>query len=66
MGGGHIVTFESSFFVANMDQEAEPWVVNPGASGKVRTHGGPSCLVLHASEDIWEIEAVLFEDNEAR
>ncbi|MCW8851991.1 MAG: metallophosphatase family protein [Gammaproteobacteria bacterium] len=49
-----------------IDQEAEPWVVNPGASGKVRTHGGPSCLVLHASEDIWKIETVLFEDTEAR
>jgi hypothetical protein len=44
-------------------RRAEPWVVNPGASGKVRTHGGPSCLVLHASEDIWKIETVLFEDT---
>ena len=48
-----------------IDQQAEPWVVNPGASGKVRTHGGPSCLVLHASEDEWKIETVLFADSAA-
>ncbi len=46
-----------------IDQEKEPWVVNPGASGKVRTHGGPSCLVLHASEDEWSIETVLFRES---
>jgi len=45
-----------------IDQDAEPWVVNPGASGKVRTHGGPSCLVLHASKDKWKIDTVLFAD----
>lgn len=46
-----------------IDQEATPWVVNPGASGKVRTHGGPSCLVLHASEDEWKIDTVLFKES---
>jgi len=46
-----------------IDQQAEPWVINPGASGKVRTHGGPSCLVLHASEDDWRIETFLFPDS---
>ena len=45
-----------------IDQKAEPWVVNPGASGKTRTHGGPSCLVLHASENKWTIETVLFSE----
>jgi len=39
-----------------IDQSDEPWVVNPGASGKTRTHGGFSCLVLHASEKEWIIE----------
>ena len=24
-----------------VDQKEVPWVVNPGASGKVRNHGGP-------------------------
>jgi putative phosphoesterase len=46
-----------------VDQDAEPWVVNPGASGKVRTHGGPSCMVLHASEDEWKIDTIMFEEN---
>lgn len=46
-----------------IDQNVEPWVVNPGASGKVRTHGGPSCMVLHASEEEWKIETILVEEN---
>ena len=46
-----------------IDQSAEPWVVNPGAAGSVRNHGGPSCLVLHASETDWKIETVLFADT---
>ncbi|RKZ65573.1 MAG: hypothetical protein DRQ48_11495 [Gammaproteobacteria bacterium] len=46
-----------------IDQDAEPWVVNPGASGKIRNHGGPSCLVLHASEDEWKIDTVLFKET---
>ncbi len=48
-----------------IDQQAKPWVVNPGASGKVRTHGGPSCLVLYASETEWKIEQVLFAESAA-
>ena len=46
-----------------IDQSAEPWVVNPGAAGNVRNHGGPSCLVLHASESDWKIETVLFAET---
>jgi len=46
-----------------IDQDAEPWVVNPGASGRVRTHGGPSCLLLHASNQEWKIDTVLFADT---
>lgn len=45
-----------------IDQKEEPWVVNPGASGKVRTHGGPSCLILLAAEEHWRIDEVLFAD----
>ncbi len=33
-----------------------PWVLNPGAAGRARTHGGPSCLVLLASARDWQIE----------
>lgn len=48
-----------------VDQSNEPWVVNPGAAGKVRTHGGPSCLVLHASEHDWRLETIIFEHTAA-
>ncbi len=46
-----------------IDREQHPWVINPGASGKVRTHGGPSCLVLNANEHDWMIESFLFEED---
>lgn len=45
-----------------IDQSAEPWVVNPGAAGKIRTKGGPSCLILHASEADWHLETLVFDD----
>ncbi len=47
-----------------IDQQAEPWIVNPGAAGRERTKGGPSCLILNASETEWTIETVLFTDAE--
>ncbi len=47
-----------------IDQQAEPWIVNPGAAGRERTKGGPSCLILNASETEWTIETVLFADTE--
>lgn len=48
-----------------IDQQAEPWIVNPGAAGRERTKGGPSCLILHASETEWTIETILFTDTAA-
>jgi putative phosphoesterase len=48
-----------------IDQQAEPWIVNPGAAGRERTKGGPSCLILHANETEWTIETVLFSDTTA-
>lgn len=37
--------------------DAEPvWVLNPGAAGKERTKGGPSCLLLEVTEESWQIE----------
>ena len=47
-----------------IDQDDAPWVVNPGASGRVRTHGGPSCLVLNAGNDDWSFETVVFAETE--
>ncbi len=37
------------------DQHAVPWVLNPGAAGKVRTGGGASCLLMVAAKDGWEL-----------
>ena len=46
-----------------IDDESIPWVANPGAAGSTRTNGGPSCLLLKASEQNWAIEVVRFQDN---
>lgn len=43
------------------DQSQTPWVVNPGAAGRERTHGGPACLILIASVHHWEIGTYRFE-----
>ena len=43
------------------DLEQKPWVVNPGAAGKTRTHGGPSCIVLKATPRDWELQQYRFE-----
>ncbi len=55
-----IVVYGHSHFL-NIDQTATPWVVNPGAAGRTRTHGGPSCLILTASRAAWHIEVRRFE-----
>jgi putative phosphoesterase len=43
-----------------VDRSTSPWVINPGAAGRTRNRGGPSCLVLHASPDSWDIETFRF------
>lgn len=44
-----------------IDDEENPWVLNPGAAGRNRTHGGPSCLLLTATRDDWRITARRFD-----
>ena len=39
-----------------IDDAATPIVVNPGAAGRARTYGGPSCIVLDASEKAWRFK----------
>ena len=46
-----------------LDLTAQPWILNPGAAGRERTHGGPSCLVLIASTDDWVVETYRFRGN---
>jgi hypothetical protein len=43
-----------------VDRAEDPWVLNPGAAGRIRNNGGPSCLVLHATADAWEVETFKF------
>jgi len=43
-----------------VDVERLPWVLNPGAAGRVRTYGGPSCLVLVAGEGEWRVSVERF------
>ncbi len=46
-----------------IEQDSSPWIVNPGAAGKVRNHGGSKCLVLTInSEQDWQITPHAFND----
>ena len=38
------------------DRSESPWVLNPGAAGRVRTFGGPSYYILRASPSRWRLE----------
>ena len=38
------------------DTAAMPWILNPGAAGRARTYGGPSCLLLHIKGGQWSVE----------
>jgi hypothetical protein len=48
------------------DRDEIPWVLNPGAAGRARTYGGPSCMVLIASETQWQVEQHRFAPRTAR
>ena len=49
-----------------IDKEEMPWVINPGAAGKTRTQGGPSCLVIECSKDKeWNIQVHRFSEEVA-
>lgn len=43
-----------------IDTEHDPWILNPGAAGRERTHGGPSCLILTVSGTEWALETHRF------
>lgn len=44
-----------------VDREALPWVLNPGAAGRARTYGGPSCLVLETTARAWTVTPYRFD-----
>lgn len=46
-----------------IDAGAQPWILNPGAAGRARTYGGPSCLLLEAAVHDWRVIARRYEDG---
>ncbi len=42
------------------DLDPAPWLLNPGAAGRARTHGGASCLLLAAGVDDWQLSSFRF------
>lgn len=42
------------------DRDAVPWILNPGAAGRARTFGGPSCLTLDISARGWRVRSHRF------
>jgi len=48
--------------IAAFDNACLPWVVNPGASGKIRNHGGPSCITVSIKGDEWTTKRHRFAD----
>ena len=48
------------------DRHERPWILNPGAAGRARTFGGPSCMVLTASADGWQLEQHRFVQRTPR
>ena len=41
--------------IRRIDTTNQPWVMIPGAAGRVRTKGGASCLVLTVKPDRWSV-----------
>lgn len=49
-----------------VDDRTRPWVLNPGAAGRIRTYGGPSCLVLTATGHRWTVTPHRFAPARSR
>lgn len=43
-----------------VDRESRPWVLNPGAAGRARTYGGPSCVLLTIVDGRWRLQVRRF------
>jgi putative phosphoesterase len=43
-----------------VDTSTVPWVLNAGAAGRARTYGGPSCLLLTAGPERWDVTVKRF------
>lgn len=42
------------------DRRTRPWILNPGAAGRVRTFGGPTICILEASAARWRLSTRRF------
>jgi len=56
---GAIVYGHSHRLLTDLDER--PWILNPGAAGRTRTYGGPSCLFLECDPQGWRIEELRLE-----
>ena len=52
--GARVVAYGHTH-VRKVDKERRPWVLNPGAAGRVRTKGGASCLLLTVNVNRWRV-----------
>jgi len=43
-----------------VDRDSRPWVLNPGAAGRSRTYGGPSCVLLSIVGSRWHLQVKRF------
>ena len=53
--GARLVVYSHSHLKCS-DRSASPWILNPGAAGRVRTFGGPTFCLLLVSSSGWELE----------
>lgn len=42
------------------DLQQVPWILNPGAAGRARTFGGPSCILLTICGEEWSVQPMRF------
>ena len=53
-GGARAIVYGHSHRQVS-DKSARPWVINPGAAGRARTFGGPSCAILSVTTKAWNL-----------
>ena len=47
-----------------IDDSQTPWVINPGAAGNIRNHGGAKCLTIEISDNThWIITPHIFSED---
>lgn len=53
--GARLVVYGHSHRMCT-DESDVPWIVNPGAAGRVRTYGGPTICLLEAGRSRWRLD----------